>query len=235
MCVEPEAATNGTHREEWFVPQEATHDLPDRLTARNDPEHGRATPGQVWLLQTRCTQPCAQRLEIAPTAPQNCFETIASTQERQRFNSLPPNGPRKSEVSPPRRQAISDPVVQQKRFPCRNAPFGHGDDRAKGSPKSQRTQHLAPAHAERCSAMERERDIGSKFQREGHELSTRQPASVEREHRGDRGGGIGAATAHPRLRRNALGEREARPARKRELLRHPARRPEDEIVAARGH
>src|SRR5262245_39663087 len=136
MRVEPEAATNGTHREEWFVPQEATHDLPDRRTARNDPEHGRATPGQTWLQQARCPQPCAQRLEIAPTAPQNCFETIASTQERQRFNALPPNGPRKSEVLTPRRQVVSDPVMNLERFPCRNAPLGHGDDGAERSPKS---------------------------------------------------------------------------------------------------
>ena len=136
MCVEPEAATNGTHREEWFVPQEATHDLPDRLTARNDPEHGRATPGQVWLLQTRCTQPCAQRLEIAPTAPQNCFETIASTQERQRFNSLPPNGPRKSEVVLPRSQALSDVVVAGERFACRHTPFRDRDDGTKRRAKS---------------------------------------------------------------------------------------------------
>jgi hypothetical protein len=117
MHVEPEAASNGTHREEWFVPQEATHDLPDRRTARHDPEHGRAAPGQVRLQQTRCPQPCAQRIEITPTAPQNCFETIAPTDERQRFNSLPPNGPRKSEVVIPWSQAISDPMVFKERLP----------------------------------------------------------------------------------------------------------------------
>jgi len=172
MRVEPEAATNGTHREEWLVPQEATHDLPYGRTARNDPEHGRAAPGQVRLQQPRCTQPCAQRLEITPTAPQNSFETIAATHERQRFNSLPPNGPRKSEVSPPRRQAISDPVVTEERFPGGDAPFGDRDDRPERRPKPQREQHLAATHAQRRSAVEHERDIRSKFQRGRHKVFT---------------------------------------------------------------
>src|SRR5215467_13889613 len=116
MHVEAEAATHGANREEWFVPQEATHDLPDHRAARHDREHSRAAPGQVRLQQTRCPQPCAQRIQITPTAPQNCFESIASTHERQRFNSLPPKGPRKSEVVLPRSQALSDPVMTLERL-----------------------------------------------------------------------------------------------------------------------
>jgi len=129
MHVEPESATHGTHREEWFVPQEATHDLPDRRTARHDREHGRATPGQVWLQQSRCAQPCTQRLEITPTAPQNCFENIAPTDERQCFNLLPPNGPRKSEVGSPWSQAISDPVQSRERLAGAYTPLRDRDDR----------------------------------------------------------------------------------------------------------
>ena len=129
MHVEAEAATRGTHREEWLVPREATYDLPDRRTARNDREDGRATPGQVWLQQTCRAQPCAQRIEIAPTAPQNCFETIAATDERQRFNLLPPNGPRKSEVGSPWSQAISDPVQSRERLAGAYTPLRDRDDR----------------------------------------------------------------------------------------------------------
>jgi hypothetical protein len=136
MHVEAEAASRGTHREQWFVPRKTTDDLPDRRTARNDREDGRAAPGQVRLQQTRRTQPCAQRIEIAPTAPQNCFETIAETDERQRFNSLPPNGPRKSEVVLPWSQGISDPVEPCERFRGRDAPRGHRDDGTERRAKS---------------------------------------------------------------------------------------------------
>src|SRR5262245_43221883 len=118
MHVEPQSTPHGAHREERFVPQEANHDLPDRYVARHDPEHGRATPGQVWLQQTRCAQPCAQRIQIAPTTPQNCLETIAPTHERQRVNSLAPNGPGKSALVLPWSQAISDPIVKLERLAC---------------------------------------------------------------------------------------------------------------------
>jgi hypothetical protein len=163
MHVEAEAATHGTHREQWLVPQEATHDLPDRRTARNDREDGRATPGQVRLQQTCRAQPCAQRLEIAPTAPQNCFETIAATDERQRFNSLPPNGPRKSEVGLPRCQGFSGPVVPRVRIPRRDTPLGHRDDGAERRAKSKGAQHLTTSGAECRTPEQRERHIGSKF------------------------------------------------------------------------
>ena len=136
MHVESKTAAHGTHREERFVPGEAPQDLPDRRTARNDREDGRATPGQVRLQQARCTQPCAQRIEIAPTAPQNCFETVATTDERQRFNSMPPNGPRKSEVVLPRSQALSDVVVAGERLACRHTPFRDRDDGTKRRAKS---------------------------------------------------------------------------------------------------
>ena len=108
--MEAQPTSHGAYREERFVPQEANHDLPDRYAARHDPENGRTAPGQVRLQQTRCPQPCTQRIQIAPTAPQNCLETIAPTDERQRVNSLPPNGPGKSEVVPPWSQALSDPI-----------------------------------------------------------------------------------------------------------------------------
>ena len=75
-------------------------------------------------------QTCAQRIEIVPTMPQNCFEAVAATDELQRVNSLSPNGPRKSEVVPPWSQVLSDPMVPLERFACRDTPFGHGYDRA---------------------------------------------------------------------------------------------------------
>ena len=197
MHVESKTAAHGTHRKERFVPGEAPQDLPDRRTARNDREHGRAAPGQVRLPQTRCPQPCAQRLQIAPTAPQNCFETIATTHERQRFNSLPPNGPRKSEVVLPRCQAISDSLVTEERQAGGNAPIGDRDHGAERRSKSQRPQKLTATHPERRSALKRERDIRSKFQRAGRTVFTRHPFAMERQQRSDRRGGIGAAAAHP--------------------------------------
>ena len=235
MHVEAEAATRGTHREEWLVPREATHDLPDRRTARNDREDGRATPGQVWLQQTCRAQPCAQRIEIAPTAPQNCFETIAATDERQRFNLLPPNGPRKSEVVLPRCQDISRPVDPSERFARGHAPLGHGDHGNERRAKSKGSQHLATPGAERGAAPQSERHVRSKLQRKSLTCVGRRPTAVEREQSDDRSGRVGAAAAHARPAGDALGEREARAAGETEALGREPCGAQDEVVATRGH
>ena len=235
MHVEPKAATHGTHREERFVPREAPHRLPDRRTARNDREDGRATPGQVRLQQARCPQPCAQRFEIAPTAPQNCFETVAATDEHRRFNSLPPKGPRKSEVVIPQSQVLSGPVVSGERIACRHTPFGDRDHGTKWRAESKGAQHLTTSGAERRTASECERHIRSKFQRQRPARVRRGSATVQCEQAGDGGGRVGAAPAHPGLGGDALGEREARTAREPEPPRHEVRCAQHEIVAARRH
>jgi hypothetical protein len=58
---------------------------------------------------------------------------------------------------------------------------------------------------------------------------------VEREERGDRGGGIGAPAAHAGLRRDAFDEREAGATRQREVSRDETRGAQHEVVGSRGH
>src|SRR5262245_59713635 len=98
---------------------------------------------------------------------------IATTHERQRFNSMAPNGPGKSAVGFPRCQYISDPIESLERFTGGNTLVRYRDDRTERCAKSQRTQHLAASRAERRSAEQRERNIRPKLQRVRHLLHIR--------------------------------------------------------------
>ena len=157
-----------THRVQRFVAREASHDLPDRDTTRHDPEHCRTTPGQVRLQCSRRAQPCAQRLKIMSVLPEQNLESITSTLECQRVNSLPPNGPRKSAVVSPMCQAISGLVVSAEGSGGRDAPRRHRDYGAEWARESQ-TGEFFPSTLSQCRAAEyRERHVGSELQRISH-------------------------------------------------------------------
>ena len=235
MDSESQTTPGSPHLVERFVPGEAVDDLPDRCPAWHDREYRRTTPGQSWLEQSRCTQPGAQRIEIVSTAPQKLFESIAPTHECRRFNSLAPNGRGKSEVVFPMCQALSGRVVSPECLSSGHGPRRQGHERMQRRVKSQRAEHFPAPRTQRRSARDRERNIGSEFQRITQSARARRCAPVKCEHRGHRGSRIRASAPHTGLHGNALDQREAGTARQSQLACHEPRGAQHEVVGARGY
>src|SRR2546421_8566646 len=141
MDTEPQASARGAHFVQKLVPRKASRDLLDRCSPRHDREHCRTAPGQAWLLQARCAQPCAQRRELVPAASEKSFESIASSHERKCCNTFSRKPRRESLLLFPKCQVLSDHVMCCICVTCRYLPFGHRHNRMQGRRQYQSSEN----------------------------------------------------------------------------------------------